>query len=78
MLASRHEGIGVMVIKTKLVHPPENAFAVSAVARGHTLAYTMQKQRKDLIFIFVKEPSFWVMSVTVLMDAEQKLGQRQH
>ena len=43
-----------MVIKTKLVHPPENAFAVSAVARGHTLAYTMQKQRKDLIFIFVK------------------------
>ena len=25
-----------------------------------------------------KEPSFWVMSVTVLMNAEQKLGQRQH
>ena len=44
-----------MVINTKLVHPPENAFAVSAVARGHTLAYTMQKQRKDLIFIFVKK-----------------------
>ena len=55
VLASSHEGIGVIVIKTKLVHPPENAFAVSAVARGHTLAYTMQKQRKDLIFIFVKK-----------------------
>ena len=53
---SSHEmGAELLVIKIQLTHPLADSLAISAGALLLTVLYTMQKKRKDLIFVLVKK-----------------------
>ena len=57
---SSHEmGAELIGIKIQLTHPLANSLAVSAGTLLLTVFYTMQKKRKDLIFILVKKRHDW-------------------
>tara|TARA_B100000085_G_scaffold243829_2_gene235986 strand:+ start:93 stop:326 length:234 start_codon:yes stop_codon:yes gene_type:complete len=58
-LASGHQKRRIVLIKTQLVHPLENSFAVLAATGRHPLIHAMKKEWKDLILILVEKNHSW-------------------